>query len=141
MFCTSGLSINAFTVYQPYIIAENGFSNTQASSIITVRSMFAFVSMFLTGVYYKKISLRKGMAVAGLLITSGFMLFGIAENYLTYCIGAVCVGFGYGFGTMVPIAIVLEHWFLKKRTLALSICSAITGVSTFGIPSLITETI
>ena len=141
LFCTSGLSINAFTVYQPYILELNGFTNTQTSSIITVRSFFAFISMLLTGLYYKKVSLRNGMAIAGLLIASGFLIFGFAENYLLYCIGAMCVGIGYGFGTMVPIAIVLEHWFVKKRTVAISICSAITGFSTLGIPSLLTEMI
>ena len=141
LFCTSGLSINAFTVYQPYILELNGFTNTQTSSIITVRSFFAFISMLLTGLYYKKVSLRNGMAIAGLLIASGFLIFGFAENYLLYCIGAMCVGIGYGFGTMVPIAIVLEHWFVKKRTVAISICSAITGFSTLGIPSLLTKMI
>ncbi len=138
LFCTSGLSINAFTVYQPYILSVNGFTNTQTSSIITIRSLFAFFSMFLTGAYYKKLSLRKGMGIAGLFTALGFVLFGISESYLLYCIGAASVGIGYGFGTMVPIAIVLEHWFIEKRTLALSICSGITGLSTFGIPSLIT---
>lgn len=141
LFCTSGLTINAFTVYQPFIISQNGFSNTQTSTIITVRSLFAFISMFLTGIYYKKISLRKGMCLAGFLITAGFLLFGIAKTYLIYCIGAVCIGFGYGFGTMVPIAIMLEHWFIQKRTLAISICSAVTGLSTLGIPTLITKAI
>ncbi len=138
LFCTSGLSINTFTVFQPYILSENGFTNTQTSSIITIRSLFSFISMFLTGIYYKKISLRNGMFMAGLINAFGFFLFGIADNYPLYCAGAVCIGIGYGFGTMVPIALLLERWFIKKRTLALSICSAITGLSTFGFPSLLT---
>lgn len=141
LFCTSGLSINAFTVYQPYILEVNNFTNTQTSGIITIRSLFAFVSMFLTGFYYKKISLRKGMGIAGLLTAVGFFVFGISENYISYGFGAVCVGIGYGFGTMVPIAVMLEHWFIKKRTLAISICSTVTSFSAFGIPSLLTHMI
>lgn len=141
LFCTSGLSVNAFTVYQPYILELNNYTNTQTSAIITIRSLFAFASMFLTGWYYKRLSLRNGMLIAGLLNAVGFFVFGLAKNYVSYCIGAVCVGFAYGFGTMVPIAIVLEHWFVKKRTLAVSICSAITGLSTLGIPTLLTQMI
>ncbi len=39
LFCTSGLCINAFTVYQPYILTRNGFTNAQSSLIITVRGL------------------------------------------------------------------------------------------------------
>lgn len=141
LFCTSGLSINAFTVYQPYILAQNNFTNAQSSTIITFRSLFSFLSMFVTGIYYRKLSLRKGMAIAGLLTLSGFVLFAFARSHAVYCLGATAVGLGYGLGTMIPIAIVLDHWFLSKRTLAISICSAVTGVSTLGIPSALTHMI
>ena len=138
LFCTSGLSVNAFTVYQPYIIACNGFTNAQASFLITMRNLFAFFSMFLTGVYYKRLSLRFGMTLAGLLTAGSFLLFGCAKTYPGYCFAAMLLGFGYGFGTMIPIAIILEHWFVQKRTLAISLCSAVTGLSTLGFPSVLT---
>ena len=138
LFCTSGLSINAFTVYQPYILEQNNFTNAQSSMIITFRSLFSFLAMFLTGKYYEKFSLRTGMAMAGLLTLSGFVLFAFAASHFVYCLAAVAVGLGYGLGTMIPIAIVLDHWFLSKRTLAIGICSAVTGVSTLGIPSALT---
>lgn len=138
LFCTSGLTVNAFTVYQPYILNQNSFTNAQSSSILTVRSLFSFVSMFLTGVYYKRLSLRTGMGLAGFITALGFFIFGAAKTYFLYCLGGALLGLGFGFGSMVPIAIMLEHWFAKKRTLAVSICSAATGLATFGIPSLLT---
>lgn len=138
LFCTSGLAVNAFTIYQPYIITQNGFTNAQASFLITVRSLFAFLPMFLTGAYYKRFSLRVGMTLAGLLTAGSFLLFGCARTYAMYCLAAMVLGFGYGFGTMIPIAIVLEHWFIQKRTFAISLCSAITGLSTLGFPSALT---
>lgn len=138
LFCTSGLCINAFTIYQPYILNQNHFTNAQSSSIIMVRNAFIFISMFLTGIYYKRFSLRCGMTFAGLLTALGFCLFGLATAYPLYCFAAVVVGFGYGFGTMIPIAIILEHWFVRKRTFAIGLCSAVTGLSTLGIPSLLT---
>lgn len=138
LFCTSGLTINAFTIYQPYILTQNHFTNAQTSTIITVRSLFGFISMFLTCAYYKKLSLRTGMGLAGLMTALGFFLFGMAGSYLGYCVAAAVTGLGYGLGTMIPIAIILERWFIKKRTLAIGICSAVTGISTLGIPSLLT---
>ena len=138
LFCTSGLTVNAFTVYQPYLIERCGLTNTQSSMIVTVRSLTAFLGMLVTGVYFKKFSLRNGMGLAGLFIVLGFALFGVAREYALLLGAAVLTGIGYGLGTMIPIAIVLEHWFVRKRTLAVGICSAATGLSTLGIPNLIT---
>lgn len=138
LFCTSGLSVNAFTIYQPYILRENGFTNAQTSTIITVRSLFSFFAMLLTFLYYKKFSLRTGMTLAGTLTVLGFSLFGLSRGYGLYCLAAASIGLGYGFGTMIPIAIVLEHWFISKRSFAIGLCSAVTGLSTLGIPSVLT---
>lgn len=138
LFCTSGLSVNAFTVYQPYILLKHAFTNTQSSTIITVRSLFSFVAMFFTGRYYKIFTLRTGIAISGILIVLGFVLFGMASGYAVCCAAAALIGLGYGFGTMIPVAIVLDHWFMQKRTFAIGICSACTGLSTLGIPSFLT---
>ena len=136
-FCTSGLAVNAFTIYQPYILKTNQFTNAQSSMIITIRSFASFLSMFLTGMYYKRFSLRTGLSLAGLFTALAFVLFGLAGSFPAYCLAAVVMGFGYGLGTLIPIAMLLERWFIKSRNLALSLCSAVTGLSTFGIPTLL----
>lgn len=138
LFCTSGLAINAFTIYQPYILTQNGFTNAQSSLIVTVRSLLSFASMLLTGWYYKKLSLRAGMGLSGCMIAAGFLLFSAARGFAMYLLAAAVVGLGYGFGTMIPISIVMERWFIEKRTMAVGLCSAVTGLSTLGIPSLLT---
>ena len=141
LFCTSGLSINAFTVYQPYILTRNGLTNAQSSMIVTVRSLTSFGSMLLTGLYYKKLSLRAGMGLAGALAAAGFFLFGAAGSFFAYCLAAAVAGMAYGFGTMIPVSMVMERWFIEKRTLAVGLCSAATGLATLGIPSLLTRLI
>ena len=141
IFCTSGLSINAFSVHQPYIISVNGFTNTQSSLIITFRNLLSFISMLLAGKYFKLLGLRKGMLIAGLCTAFGFFLFGLANSFFIYSLGASFVGIGFGLGAMIPITIVLEHWFLERRNIAIGICSAVTGLSTLGIPSVLSKAI
>lgn len=138
LFCTSGLCVNAFTIYQPYILAENGFTNAQSSLIVTVRSLTSFASMLVCGLYYKRLSLRAGMGLAGAMTAAAFFLFGAARGFFLYCLAGGVAGVGYGFGTMIPISILMERWFIEKRTLAVGLCSAVTGLSTLGIPSLLT---
>lgn len=141
LFCTSGLTVNAFTIYQPYILRQGGLTNAQSSMLITVRSLFSFLGMLLTGWYYRKLSLRIGMLLSGLTVALSFFVYGLARSYGAYVLAAAITGIGYGFGTMIPVAITLEHWFLKEQTLAIGICSAVTGLSTLGIPSLLTACI
>lgn len=141
LFCTSGLSVNTFTIYQPYILKLNEFTNSQSSLIITVRNLFSFASLMLVNRYYKLLPKRIGMGLAGMFIAAGFVLFGFADSFPAYCIAAAVVGLGYGFGAMVPITILISEWFAEKRNTAVGICSAATGLSTLGIPSLISASI
>lgn len=139
LFCTSGLAINAFAVYQPYILRLNGFTNSQSSLIITFRNVFSFASMLLTGRYYRLAGMRKGMTAAGLLTAASFAIFALAHNHAAYCAAGAVMGTAYGLGTMIPIAVLTGKWFNEKRGTALGICTAITGLSTIGIPSVITD--
>ena len=138
LFYSGGLCINAFTIYQPYIRAQNGFTNAQTSALITVRSLSAFVSMLLSGWYFKKFSLRTGTLLAGLSVAVGFALYGIAKSYPIYCVAAVLAGAGYALAGVIPMAMIMERWFHKSRMLAVGLCSAATGLAVMGIPQLLT---
>ena len=138
MFCTQGLCVNAFTIYMPYVRVQNGFTNAQSSVIITVRSTFSFLSVLLIGIYYRKLPLRWGMLVGGLMSAAGFVLFGIARTHAVYCIGAALCGLGFGLAGLIPAAVMMEHWFAAKRTVAMGLCTASTGLALLGIPQLLT---
>ena len=137
LFCTSGLAVNAFTIYQPYLVSIKGITNTQSSLIIMFRNLASMISMILSGAFYQKISLRKGMTISGLLVALAFFLFGYTSGFLCCCVASLIMGVGYGLGTMIPITLLLNRWFLEKRNTAIGICSASTGLSTLGIPSII----
>ena len=138
MFCTAGLAVNAFTIYQPFILRENGFTNAQSSFLITVRSLAAFLTSILAERYYRRLPLRAGMVLAGMMSALGFVVYGTTRAYAGYCIASMLIGAGFGLGSMTPVALIINRWFVKDRMLAVSICSAVTGLATFGVPSLLT---
>ena len=45
LFVCGGLSVNAFSVTQPYVLAYGGFTNTQTSMINTIRALSYLVSV------------------------------------------------------------------------------------------------
>ena len=139
MLFFAGLLSNGFSVYQPYIISENGFSNTLTSRIITVKNLASFAAMLLTGAYYKQLSLRTGIAAAGFIGAAGLLLFGLAKSVPAYFAAAILTGTCYGLGSTIPMAILVKRWFVGRRKTVLGICSAMTGLSTIGFPSLLTH--
>lgn len=141
MFCSNGIIFNIFSVFQPYLIRDFGLSNTQSSFLITVRTVSSFLAVALCSFYYNHISVRRGIFMAGLLSTAGFMLYGAAGNYIILLTGAVACGMGYGLGTTIPIAMLISRWFEKCRNFALSVCSISASAALVGFPSLVTEMI
>lgn len=124
-----GLCVNAFSVTQPYILEQNGFTNTQTSMITTVRAVAYLVCMVLTPAFYRMFGYRVGTAVSCLFGVLSFTVFAFAKSLAAYYFGGVLAGLSYGFGSMVPASILITRWFRQKHGLALGICSAGTGVA------------
>ena len=97
--------------------------------------------MFLADRYYQKLGIRNGLAVSGAVMALAFVLFCLASKYWQYCLASAITGIAYGMGTMIPIAILLNRWFRRSSDTAIGICSAVTGISTLGIPSLLSHSI
>ena len=124
-----GLCINAFSVTQPYILAQNGFTNTQTSMITTACSVTFLLCMFVVNAYYDKLGYRAGLTLAVLLGAGSFVLFAEAKTLLGYYLAGMLAGVSYGLGAMLPASILMLRWFSSRRGTAIGVCAAGTGVS------------
>ncbi len=138
IFCTMGLTTNAFTVFQPYLIADGGLSNTQASLVVSIRNLFALFSMFIIEWFYRQSGIRLGVSIAVAGIALSLVMFGAAHSFLGYSLAAAVTGVFYGLGGMFPISIIIGRWFRSHLALALGISAAGTGFATIVMPPLIT---
>lgn len=138
LFCTVGLNTSAFSVYQPYLIATGGLSNTQGSEITTLRSLAALLSFLWVEGYYRRTDLRLGVTVAAVGAALAFVLFGVAHDFAGYCLAATVAGVAYGFGGMIPVSMLIDRWFHSHKALALGICAAGTGAATILAPPILT---
>ena len=121
LFTVMGLGVNAFTVYQPYLLRVHGFTNAQGSWITTVRSLFALLSMLTVDRLCRRLGLRNTMVLGMACFVGSYLLFGFARGFSAYCGGAVLSGLAYGF--------------------ALGMAAAGSGISTIFAPPLITGAI
>ncbi|HNX99349.1 MAG TPA: MFS transporter [Oscillospiraceae bacterium] len=128
-FTVSGLLTNSFTVFQPCILAQNGFSNTQLSALIEIRTVCAFLALFFVMGYYKKLGLKMGVALSVALTGAAFGLFALAGSFPAYCAAFALGGVAYTLGGAVPVALLLSAWFNDRGGLALGIAAAGTGIN------------
>ena len=138
LFVTMGTVSNGFSVYLPYIMAEHGLTHAQTSSLVTLRCLVSFVSMLGIGLYYKKVSIRLGVTMAAGCAGLAFLLYSVAETYPVFCLGAAISGLSYGLGSMIPVSILMNRWFVEHRALALSICGTGSGIATILLPPVTT---
>ena len=130
LLVTGGLAVNVFSAAQPYILAENGFTNTQTSLITTVRSAAYLLGVFIAGWYYRKLDYRIGCTLAAMLAALSFLLFASARSLIAYYLAGAVAGLSYALGSMIPASILMRRWFRSHGGLAIGLCSAGTGLAT-----------
>ena len=141
LFTIIGLGINIFSVYQPYIIQQNNFTNAQGSLITTVRSLFILAAMLSVNQLCARFGLRRVMTFGMCLMTLSCVCFGLAKSFPAYCVAGALTGLAYGYGGMVPLSLLIGHWFQSRRSFALGLASAGSGVSTIFAPKFVTRLI
>ncbi len=141
-FTSIGLTPGTFSVHAPFMIEEWGLTNTQNSSIVSVRTFAGLVAIYLCGVYYNKLfSLRVGMSIGVVLGGIGFFIFSQADSFAMGCIAACFTGACYGFAGSVPVSIIIANWFNKKRVTAMSIAFASSGIAAWIVPPIVSRLI
>ena len=128
-FCTAGLGMTGFTVYQPYLISDGGLTNAQASMLTSIRSMFTFLTMFVVARILNRTDLRLGAALSVLGISASLVLYGAAGAFPVYAAAAAMAGISYGVGGMLAVSVMIHRWFEDHQGLAVGICSAGSGFS------------
>ena len=132
---TMGMVANTgFSVYMPLIEEAGNYSGVEISLIITIRSVFTMISMFLLPAYYKILNIRLGTALSAALAAVTFVIYGLADCIELYYVGAAVAGVSYGLGSMIPVSILINRWFLEKRAFAVGIAACGTGIATLIVP-------
>ncbi len=134
IFVSMGVVSNGFSMYLPYLISEYGFSNSQTSFLVNIRCIVSFIAMFCIGKYYQVFSLRVGTTIAAVCACMAYMLYSLSDNYVTFCIGAAVSGLSYGLGSMIPVTILMNNWFVRHKALALGICATGSSVAMIFMP-------
>ena len=101
LFINQGLPATSFNVFQSYLVAMPGVGDLGGSLVLTVRSFVSLVAIFFVSAFYRRFSLRVGVAAATAFTAAGFLAYSLARDLALLCLGSVLTGIGYGFGGVV----------------------------------------
>lgn len=118
-------------IYQAPIVAEYGLTNSQfAISNSLVLGVGIFISPFITRQFTS--GHFKRMFIISLFIYAfAYIAYGFMEKLYVFYALSLLVGFGSVSTSIVPVSILMNNWFIKKRGLALSL--ALSGLGAGGV--------
>lgn len=139
MFVVVGVSSNLLGLYFPYMQSELGFSDTQTSSMITVRSLAAFLSAFFLVKYFKKFDVRMGFTYVLILNGLAFCILAFSKNYILSLVSVTLFGIPISLGSIYGVSMLLSRWFKTGVTTAVAISACGSGVATTVLSPIITS--
>lgn len=139
MMATLGLGLNMLSVYLPEIVQKGSFTNTQASWITTIRLVFTVGTMFFVNQLCSRLGLRRAITLGVVLVACSFFVFAAADSFFLFCCATALMGTGYCLSSIVPLSLTAGRWFHSRRSLAMGLISAGSGISTIIAPALITR--
>ena len=141
IFCSIGMTTATFSIYIPYFLKNYGYTNSQTSLLVSIRTMASFFCMFTVTKYFTFFSIRTGMALALLGSVVGFSIMASTSYYPLLCFCAFLLGSTYTFASMYPLTLLMNRWFGDRSTVPLSISSCGSGVAAVVCPTVITYVI
>ena len=128
-FALTGLLLYSFPVFLPFLRDTFGWSRASISWANSLALIVQGLASPLAGMYVMRYGARKALAAGGVLNILCFLVASfhtrLWELYAAY---AVLFGLGGSLCGMLAMTTIVNNWFVKKRSLALSILLTAGGL-------------
>ena len=133
-FVVGGAFVYSYGVFLPIMSAEFGWSRAVVSAGYTIGMIVFGLSSPLIGVLITRFGARMNLVLGSLLCALGLAGMYLAQEvwhlYLLYGLA----GLGASGGGALTCVAIANNWFVRKRSLAMGISTAATGLGGFALP-------
>ena len=133
-----GCILYSFGVFLPAMTADLSVTRTALSAPYSLVGLVQGFSGPLAGISVHKFGPRKniviGNLICGLCLIALYFMTDVWQIYIIF----VLLGFGCSIGSFNPATTIANNWFIKKKTLAISLVVSALGVGGFVFPLVIT---
>jgi MFS family permease len=128
----------AFGVFLPSMSETFGWSRSALSGPYTLFLLIGGMLGPLAGFTIARFGARKNIVLGNIIAVAGLLgMSQVREIWHVYLFFGVMGGLGLAFSEFLPVTTVINHWFIKRRSLALGFLFAAGGVGGFFLPPLI----
>jgi MFS family permease len=123
-----GFYLVAFGLFLPFLVQDFGWNRGIASLASTINMIAMGLCGPAAGFFIVKYGARRSLVLGNILGCLGFVLMSFQSQLWQLFLGyGLMVGVGMGFGGMLALTTVVNNWFAKKRSLALSVFLGSSG--------------
>lgn len=127
-FIGIGIGINAIGVFFKPVVESLGFSRGDFSLYFTISALSMMLAAPFIGKLLEKLDVRIVMGVSTTLLAFGFALFSQCTTLTHFYLAAVIVGVGHAGSHIIPVSMMINNWFVKRRGVAMGIVFSATGL-------------
>jgi len=132
----------AFGVFLPSMSETFGWSRSALSGPYTLFLIIGGMLGPIAGLTIARFGARKNIVLGNIIASAGLLgMSQVGEIWHVYLFFGILGGLGLGFSEFLPVTTVVNHWFVRKRSLALGLLMAAGGVGGFLLPPLISALI
>ncbi len=137
-FSMCGNVVYSFGVFLPVMCEEFGWSRTALSGTLTAEAIAGGILGPLVGISISKFGARKNIIAGNLVAALGLLgMSQVNEIWQVYLFFGVLAGGGIAFGVSIATTTMVNDWFIRRRSLAMSLLFTAGGIGGFAFPPLI----
>ena len=119
---------HAMSVWAVALERNFGWSRTQLSLALTFTRVEGGVMGPMEGYLSDRIGTRRMVFIGLLVLAAGWLLFGQVRNLWMFYLAFVVMSLGQGLGGWVPLMTLLNHWFVRRRAMAMGLAMMGSGL-------------
>ena len=131
-FLIIGATFYGFGVVLAPMTADLGWSRAEAGTGFSLLVLTSGLGGPLIAVMIRRFGARVTMSVGALFLAAGAWITATTTSLLAFYLGAgVLMGLGMAMQTVLPGTHLLNHWFMKRRSLAIGVFFTAGGIGAF----------
>ena len=132
----SGLLSSGFTIYFLSLQAEFGWSRTLLAAGYSLSHVETGILGPLEGWLADRFGPRLVVVIGVVLFGAGFILLSMIQSIVAYFAAFLLISAGSSMCGFIPLSVAVINWFVRKRSLALGIFMAGSGIGGVIVPVL-----
>ena len=104
------------------------WTRTQLGFALTFTRIEGGIMGPVEGYLTDKVGTRRMVLVGMIILGFGFLMFGRIENLWMFYVAYMVMALGQGLGSWVPVMTLLNHWFQRQKSTAISRANVISRV-------------